>query len=92
MEQNALQDFRRFSGINEAWELERTGLLVVREQLYRLELWHSYSNADVPYYVAVYVQENGVWRKMPGRPFAVAPDGDQALRIAMDFLVKDQAA
>lgn len=92
MANNALQDFRMFAGINEAWELERTGLVVIREKLYRLELWHSYSNADVPYFVAVSVQEDGVWRKMPDRPFAVAPDGDQALRTAMDFLVKDQAA
>ncbi len=89
---NALQDFRCFAGITEAWELKRTGLIVVRDTYYKLELWHSYSNLDVPYYVAVYVRENGLWRHMPDQPFAVAPDGEQALRTAMDFLVKDEAA
>ena len=36
MDENALQDFRNFPGINEAWELIKTGVVVIREQLYRL--------------------------------------------------------
>src|ERR1700746_3179538 len=39
MSNNAFEDYRNFPGITEAWELERTGLVVIREELYKLELW-----------------------------------------------------
>jgi len=91
-ESNALEDFRLFSGINESWELTRTGLVRIREDLYKLELWHSYSNPDIPYYVSVCIQENGMWRRMPDPPFSVGSEGDQALREAMAFLVERLAA
>jgi len=91
-ENNALEDFRMFPGIVESWELARTGLVRIREQLYRLELWHSYSNPDIPFYVSIYVQENGAWRRMPDPPFSVGSEGDQALREAMAFLTERQAA
>ena len=90
--ENAFEDFRSFAGISEAWELQRTGLVIIRDNLYRLELWHSYSNADIPYYVSIYIQDNGVWRRMPDPPFAVAHVGDDALRQAMAFLVEGRAA
>lgn len=89
---NALADFRTFADINEAWELVRTGLIVIREQLYKLELWHSYSNPDIAHYVAVYIQEKGVWTRMPDPPFSTSPDGDEAMRQAMAFLVERLAA
>jgi hypothetical protein len=88
MAENALEDFRSFAGITESWELMKTGLVVVGGNSYRLELWHSYSNPDIPYYVSTYVQENGVWRKMPDQSFPIAPSGDEALRTAMAFLVE----
>ena len=91
-EANALEDFRLFSSISESWELSRTGLVRIREDLYKLELWHSYSNPDIPFYVSVYIQENGVWRRMPDPPFSVGSEGDQALREAMAFLVERLAA
>lgn len=89
---HALQDFRSFPGINEAWELIQTGVIVIREQMYRLELWHSHSNPDIPYYVAVYVQENGVWKKMSDPIFPIGLDADQTMREAMAFLSERLAA
>ena len=89
---NALEDFRLFSGISESWELTRTGLVRIREDLYKLELWHSYSNPDIPYYVSVCIQQNDMWRRMPDPPFSVGSEGDQALREAMAFLVERLAA
>jgi hypothetical protein len=89
---SALEDFRMFPGILESWELTRTGLIRIREELYKLELWHSYSNPDIPFYVAIYVQENGVWRRMSDPPFSISADGDQALREAMAFLAERLAA
>ena len=91
-ESNALEDFRMFPGIMESWELVRTGLIRIREELYRLELWHSHSNPDIPFYVSVYVRENGAWRKMPDPPFSTGADGDDAMRQAMAFLAERQAA
>jgi hypothetical protein len=89
---NALEDFRNFPGINEAWELIKTGLVVIREQAYRLELWHSYSNPDIAYYVSVYVQDGGVWKKMSDPIFPVGLDADQTMREAMAFLAERLAA
>lgn len=89
---NALEDFRCFQGITESWELVKTGLIVIRERMYKLELWHSFSNPDVSYYVAVYVQEEGVWRKMADPPFPVGMEADQTLRSAMAFLTEQLAA
>ena len=92
MTDNAFADYRMFPVISEAWELKRTGLVIINEELFKLELWHSYSNQDIPFYVAIYVQENGVWRKMADPPFATGRDGDQALRDAMVVLTERQAA
>jgi hypothetical protein len=89
---NALQDFRNFPGITEAWELVQTGIIVIREQLYRLELWRSYSNPDIAYYVSVYVQEKGVWKRMPDPIFPIGLDADQTMREAMAFLSEKLAA
>ena len=89
---NALEDFRLFPGIIESWELTKTGLVRIREDLYKLELWHSYSNPDIPFYVCVYIQENDVWRRMPDPPFSVGSEGDQAMREAMAFLAERLAA
>ncbi len=90
--QNALEDFRMFPSITEAWELLKTGLIVSNESKYRLELWHSYSNPDIPYYVAIYIQTDGVWKRMPDPPFPTGLDGDQTLREAMAFLSERAAA
>ena len=89
---SALEDFRMFPGILESWELVRTGLIRIREELYKLELWHSYSNPDIPFYVAIYVQESGIWRRMSDPPFSTGADGDQAMREAMAFLAERKAA
>ena len=86
MTENALKQFRRYGGISECWELVKTGLVVISDTTYRLELWHSYSNPDVPYYVAVYIQQDGVWKKMPNAPFPVATEPELALGTAMAFL------
>jgi hypothetical protein len=75
MSDNAFQDFRLFPAISEAWELTRSGLVIIREELYKLELWHSYSNPDIPYYVSISVQKNGTWTRMPDPPFATGRDG-----------------
>lgn len=88
----ALQDFRNFPGITEAWELIKTGVVVISEQSYRLELWHSQSNPDIPYYVSVYTQENGVWKKMTDPIFPIGLDADQTMRQAMAFLSERVAA
>ena len=80
--ENAFEDFRNFAGISEAWELQRTGLVIIRDNLYRLELWHSYSNLDIPYYVSNNDQASAL-------EFHV---GDDALRQAMAFLVEGRAA
>ncbi len=92
MAENALEDFRYFDGITESWELVKTGLVVISGTSYKLEVWHSYSNPDIPYYVATYLQEEGLWRKMPDRAYPIAPNGDEALRTAMAFLVEEHAA
>src|SRR5579862_6022802 len=73
MAKSALEDFRCFAGIAESWELIKTGLVVIAGTSYKLELWHSYSNPDIPYYVSTYVQEQGVWRKLPDQSFPIAP-------------------
>jgi hypothetical protein len=91
-EDNSLKEFRNFPGINEAWELIKTGVIVIREQLYRLELWHSYSNPDIPYYVSVSVQQEGVWKKMPDPIFPLGLDAEQTMREAMAFLSERMAA
>jgi hypothetical protein len=91
-QQSALEDYRMFPEITEAWELAKTGLIVIREQLFRLELWHSYSNLDIPYYVSIYTQADGVWKRMPDPPFTIGLDGDQTLRAAMAFLSERLAA
>jgi hypothetical protein len=89
---NPLEFFRNFPNINEAWELVKTGLVVIEEKLYRLELWHSYSNPDIPYYVSICIQQDGVWRRMPDPPFPVGLSGDEALGAAMAFLSENPAA
>ena len=86
MSDNAFQDFRLFPAISEAWELTRSGLVIIREELYKLELWHSISNPDVPYYVAVYVKDDGVWKQMQDAPFATGLSGRDALGAAMASL------
>ena len=88
----ALKEFRNFPGINEAWELLKTGFVVIHEQSYRLELWHSYSNLDIPFYVCVYVQTDGVWRKMQDPIFPIGLDADQTMREALAFLSERLAA
>jgi hypothetical protein len=92
MPDNAFADFRLFPAISEAWELTRSGLVIIREELYKLELWHSYANPDIPYYVSISIQKNGTWTRMPDPPFAVGRDADQALRDAMAFLTERLAA
>jgi hypothetical protein len=89
---NALQDFALFQGITESWELIQTGLVVIRGEMYRLELWESYSNPDIRYYVSIHVQENGLWKRMPDPLFPVALSGDEAMRTAMAFLTERAAA
>ncbi len=92
MSDNAFKDFHMFQGITESWELVRTGLIVIKEELYKLELWHSHSNPDVPYYVAIHIQEKGVWKRISDPPFANGRNGDEALRDAMVFLSERLAA
>ena len=92
MSTSALADFRCFNGITEAWELNQTGLVVLAGEMYKLELWHSHSNPDIPYYVSIHVQQDGIWRRMPDPPFPVALTGDEAMRTAMAFLAERKAA
>jgi hypothetical protein len=92
MSKNAFEDFRLFPSISEAWELVRSGLVIIREELYKVDLWHSYANPDIPYYVSISIQKDGTWTKMADPPFAVGRDGDQALRDAMAFLTERVAA
>jgi len=92
MTENALKDFRRYSGISECWELIKSAIIVVSDTTYRLELWHSYSNPDVPYYVSVYIQEEGAWKKMPDAPFSIGPDAELALGNALAILSERTAA
>lgn len=92
MAENALKDYRKYEGITEAWELVRTGLVVIRDTMYKLELWHSHSNLDIPYYVPVYVDDGGVWRRMNDAPFSAAPDPEIAMGTAMAFLSERAAA
>jgi hypothetical protein len=89
---NAFADFRMFPAISEAWELERSGLVIINEQLYKLELWHSYSNPDIPYYVSISILQGDAWRRMPDPPFATGREGNEALRDAMAFLTERLAA
>ncbi len=88
---NALADYRMFDGIAESWELVKTGLIVISGTMYKLELWHSYSNPDIPYYVSIYTEQDGLWRRMSNPPFPVAPSADDALRSAMAFLCERAA-
>jgi len=89
---NALEDFRCFPGISESWELIKTGVVVIRGQMYRLELWHSHSNPDIPYYVSTYIQQDGMWKKMSDPIFPIGLDADQTMREAMAFLSERLAA
>jgi len=86
LQENPLANFRSFPGINEAWELVKTGLVIINEKLYRLELWHSFSNPDIPYYVSVYSQEDGVWKRVGAECMPVGPSGDEAMGAAMAYL------
>ena len=88
---NALADYRMFAGVNESWELVKTGLIVISGAMYKLELWHSYSNPDIPYYVSIYTDHDGIWQRMKNPPFPVAPSGDEALRSAIAFLCERAA-
>ncbi|MGH9570889.1 MAG: hypothetical protein ACRD4F_14685 [Candidatus Angelobacter sp.] len=92
MSNNVFEDYRNFSGITEAWELARTGLIVIKEELYKLELWRSHSNPDIPFYVAIHIQEKGIWKRISDPPFANGCNGDEALRDAMVFLSERLAA
>lgn len=92
MPNNPLEDFRCIEGIQEAWELIKTGLIVVRDKMYKLELWHSYSNPDIRYYVSIYVLEGETWKRMPDQPFPTAPNPDAAFRAAMALLVDREIA
>ena len=89
---NSLKDFRNFPAITEAWELIKTGVVMIREQMYRLELWHSYSNPDIPYYVSVYIEQDGVWKRMQDPIFPIGLDAEQTMREAMAFLSERLAA
>ena len=92
MASNPLEDFRRIAGIDEAWELIKTGLIVIRGKMYKLELWHSYSNPDIRHYVSIHVLEGDTWKRMPDQPFPTAPNPDAAIRAAMALLVDRETA
>ena len=92
IECNALEDYRNYSEISESWELIKTGAIAIREQMYRLELWHSFSNPDIAYFVSVYVQEGGVWKKMSDPIFPIGLDANQTMSSAMAFLSERLAA
>lgn len=92
IECSALEDYRNYSEISESWELIKTGAIVIREQMYRLELWHSFSNPDIAYFVSVYVQEGGVWKKMSDPIFPIGLDANQTMSSAMAFLSERLAA
>ena len=92
MGENPLQNFRHFDGLTEAWELQKTGLVVVGEEMYKLELWHSFSNPDIAYYVHIFEMKDGIWRKMKDAPFAEGPEADIAMGTAMSFLSERAAA
>lgn len=92
MNKNALEDFRMFPGVTESWELVRTGLVVIAGESYRLELWHCYSNPDIPYYVSIYTEQDGGWKRMPNPSFPTALSAEEAMRTAMAFLCEDKAA
>jgi hypothetical protein len=91
-ERYALEEFRNYPGITESWELIKTGIIVIREQLYRLELWHSFSNPDIAYYVSVYVLQDGMWKKMSDPIFPIGLDANQTMGRAMAFLSERLAA
>lgn len=92
MPDNPLQEFRCYSAISESWELMRTGMVMIAGEMYKLELWQSYSNPDASFFVAIYVQQDGVWHRMKDSPFPLAPDADEAMRRAMAFLAEREAA
>lgn len=89
---NPLEDYCSIAGIEEAWELVKTGLIIIQGRMYKLELWRSYSNPDIPYYVSIHVLEGEAWKRMPDQPFPTAPSADAALRAAMAQLVDRNAA
>ncbi len=89
---NPLEDYCSIAGIEEAWELVRTGIIIIQGKMYKLELWHSYSNPDIPYYVSIHVLEGESWKRMPDQPFPTAPNADAAFRTAMAQLVDRTAA
>jgi hypothetical protein len=88
----ALEEYRNYPGITESWELVKTGIIVIREQMYRLELWHSFSNPDIAYYVSIYVQEGGMWKKMPDPIFPIGLDANQTMSSAMALISERMAA
>jgi hypothetical protein len=92
MKENALEDFRMFPGISESWELVRTGLVVIDGESYKLEVWHCHSNPDIPYFVSVSVEQEGVWKQKHNPNFPIAPSAEEAMRKAMAFLSEDKAA
>jgi len=86
MIEDALRNYRRYSGVTEAWELVKTGMVVIADTRYRLEVWHSYSNPDIAYFVSVYVLEGGAWKRMPDAPFPEAPEPEIAMSTAIALL------
>ena len=89
---HSLQEYRNYPGVNESWELIKTGIIVIREQKYRLELWHSFSNPDIAYYVSVHVDQEGVWKRMSDPIFPMGLDANQTMSAAMAFLSERLAA
>lgn len=89
---HALEEFRNYPGINESWELIKTGIIVIREQKYRLELWHSFSNPDIGYFVSVHIEQDGVWKRIPDPIFPMGLDANQTMSSAMAFLSERLAA
>jgi hypothetical protein len=92
MPDNPLKNFRHFEGITEAWELIKTGIIVANGKTYKLELWHSHSNPDLPYYVPIFIMQDGIWKKWAEAPLSEGLEPEIALSTAMAFLSENAAA
>jgi hypothetical protein len=78
--------FREFEEVKESYELRRVLEVVLGGKTYRIELLHSYSNANAPWNAHIYVEIGSKWQRFADFPCVMQRDEETALRDALDFL------
>ena len=80
MSDNAFKDFRLFPAISEAWELTRSGLVIIREELYKLELCIL---TATPIFPITFPSRSKKTAHGPGCPTRHLPRGAMEMRLCV---------